>query len=302
MDIAVWGIPFFIFATLGQLIRAIVHISQGGYNYTVVLSLSSMIFLPWIYTCVGVGWANNTAKQRVQYVLGLLLLFFCGPLMGCFIIAYAVQHADDFSWGRTRALAADSANQECVHGSEEKVEDTTKAENTSPLNKEAASSQQPVFVVAEEEKASAAIAVEAEEERESVEAPPGLEPRQAASISPVSNAAIVSRESDEQEEKAVDDGEYESCDDDDSYESSDESLDGDDSSRPSTKYLRDSLATTLTKSSTTRTSLATTVSRSTSGALDLASSSKGSKDVVGRSSVVVATLPRLPFSGPAVAN
>ncbi|PWN27063.1 hypothetical protein BDZ90DRAFT_184724 [Jaminaea rosea] len=301
VDIAIWAIPFFIFATLGQLIRAIVHISQGGYDYTVVLSLSSMIFLPWCYTIVGVGWANNNAKQRVQYALGLLLLFFCGPFMGCCIIAYAVQHADDFSWGRTRALAADSADQECIHGSEAEVEAKTPAPAmappaigpASPFNRATATSPPPqvaIQVTREEhvsdieeehveEKANFAVR-RISEDFHDVDFHDALE--EEPKVSNIATAAALLR-SDSQFTGITDDTE--------SLASSSDSSQDAPSTRPSTGLFsvredsRSSMATTVTRGRDSGGSVAP---------IDL----KEGKATFGKSRIIVAALPTLPYAAP----
>lgn len=44
---------------------------------------------------------------RVRFVVGFFIYLVASPFMNMIIIVYALLHCDEFSWGKTRAVAQD---------------------------------------------------------------------------------------------------------------------------------------------------------------------------------------------------
>ena len=71
---------------------------------------------PLIYYVLIVGWQPRGVKERVQYLLGLLIYFFLGAFLNITVLLYAMWSLDNFSWGKTRKVVG---TVQTLQGSEE---------------------------------------------------------------------------------------------------------------------------------------------------------------------------------------
>lgn len=105
-DLLTWFLPIFILATVANFLRAVIL----HHNVPLLVGLSSVVFLPWLYTFVSVLWVPRTMTERLQYALGLVFLAVLGPFMTALVIAYAIANSHVFGWGKTRQLAEGDEN------------------------------------------------------------------------------------------------------------------------------------------------------------------------------------------------
>lgn len=103
IDILVWLIPVFIFVTIAQVIRAFVFHN----NWQLLVGLSSIILLPWFWALANIIWLPTDGKDRLRFMGGLVLLFFCASFVNLVVTTYTVWNMTDYSWGKTRQLSAE---------------------------------------------------------------------------------------------------------------------------------------------------------------------------------------------------
>lgn len=54
-----------------------------------------------------VVWFPHTAIARVRFLVGFVIYLVASPFVNVLITFYALLHCDEFSWGKTRAVAED---------------------------------------------------------------------------------------------------------------------------------------------------------------------------------------------------
>lgn len=102
-DILCWGLPFFVMQTFALFIRAVIHLD----NLPFLLGFASLTIIPICYSIGVTAWGCTTWKYRAQYLLGLAMVITLSQFVTPCVIAYAIWHMDDFSWGKTRPIEDD---------------------------------------------------------------------------------------------------------------------------------------------------------------------------------------------------
>lgn len=102
-DVLCWGLPFFIMQTFALFVRACVHLD----NLAFLLGFASLTIIPLAYDIVVAVWACHTWRFRLQYLLGMVLVVSLSQFVTPIVIAYAIWHMDNFSWGKTREIEDD---------------------------------------------------------------------------------------------------------------------------------------------------------------------------------------------------
>jgi chitin synthase len=59
---------------------------------------------PLIHYILIAAWQPRGVKERVQYLLGLLIYFFLGPFLNVIVLIYALWSIDNLAWGKTRKV------------------------------------------------------------------------------------------------------------------------------------------------------------------------------------------------------
>lgn len=81
--------------------------------YTLILAFAAVMMCPLVYYLAITVWQPRGVKDRVRYLLGLLMYFFLGPFLNIIVLMYALWGIDDFTWGKTRkVLQVDEHNDE----------------------------------------------------------------------------------------------------------------------------------------------------------------------------------------------
>jgi Chitin synthase/UDP-glucose/GDP-mannose dehydrogenase family, NAD binding domain len=74
-----------------------------------------MIIPVLYYFCLAL-WIPQTFREKLQYLMGLLLYIVCGPFLNIFVLLYALWNMDSFGWGKTRRVVSDANNEKVVAG------------------------------------------------------------------------------------------------------------------------------------------------------------------------------------------
>ncbi|KAJ9623090.1 hypothetical protein H2203_006023 [Taxawa tesnikishii (nom. ined.)] len=110
-DLLTWFLPVFILATVANFLKAAIE----HHNVPLLVGLSSVVFLPWLYTFISVLWVPENWEERLQYLLGLCFLATTGPFMTALVISYAIKNSHVFGWGKTRQLEEGDPNSKPAH-------------------------------------------------------------------------------------------------------------------------------------------------------------------------------------------
>ncbi|CAG8975252.1 hypothetical protein HYALB_00007952 [Hymenoscyphus albidus] len=98
-NVITWVLNLFIIACIASFIKACTFV-----HYSLILAFVSVMLLPLIYYVLIVAWQPRSAKERIQYLLGLFMYFFIGPFLNVIVLVYALWSIDNFAWGKTRKV------------------------------------------------------------------------------------------------------------------------------------------------------------------------------------------------------
>ena len=73
-------------------------------QFWIILSFSSVMILPVLYYILITVWQPRGFRERVQYLLGLVIYVVLGMFLNVVILTYALWNLNDFAWGRTRKV------------------------------------------------------------------------------------------------------------------------------------------------------------------------------------------------------
>ncbi|KAI1773662.1 glycosyltransferase family 2 protein [Hypoxylon cercidicola] len=106
-NVLTWCLNFFVIASLGCMIYAFMH-----QPFWIIMIFASIMFLPLTYyVCLAV-WLCRTWVERGQYLIGLAFFTTCGPFINIGVTLYACIYMDNFGWGKTRKVIAETAEAE----------------------------------------------------------------------------------------------------------------------------------------------------------------------------------------------
>ena len=72
------------------------------------------MLVPILYYFCIVLWIPQTFREKLQYLIGLLIYIVCGPFLNIFVLFYALWNMDSFGWGKTRRVVSDANNEKAA--------------------------------------------------------------------------------------------------------------------------------------------------------------------------------------------
>jgi hypothetical protein len=76
------------------------------------LIFASIMIIPLLYYLTMIIWMPRSALERFQFILGLSIFTVFGPLINICVTLYAVKNMDNFGWGKTRKVVAETGEAE----------------------------------------------------------------------------------------------------------------------------------------------------------------------------------------------
>ncbi|KAI0892845.1 glycosyltransferase family 2 protein [Annulohypoxylon nitens] len=98
-----WVLNFFVIASLGCMIYAFMH--QPAW---VILIFASIMIIPLTFYFGMVFWLCRDWLERRQFLLGLAIFTTIGPFINICVTVYACIYMDNFGWGKTRKVIAET--------------------------------------------------------------------------------------------------------------------------------------------------------------------------------------------------
>lgn len=78
------------------------------------------VLVPYLYMLTLVFWMPKDRKAKAQYLVGLVIYFFTGPVLTILVLFYTTWHLDSFSWGKTRQVISGDNDAESDDAASEK--------------------------------------------------------------------------------------------------------------------------------------------------------------------------------------
>jgi hypothetical protein len=85
-ELLAWCLPIFSLAIIVNFIRA----AAMAQNIPVLIVLSAVALLPWVYGFTSAMWLARSWEARVRYVLGFFIMAVAGPFVAIYAVASTV--------------------------------------------------------------------------------------------------------------------------------------------------------------------------------------------------------------------
>ena len=106
-NVLTWCLNVFVIASIGVMIVAFMH-----QPIWIIMIFVGVMLIPLVYYIIMVTWLPRSMRERVQFLLGLVIFVFGGPFLNITVMLFAVYNMDSFGWGKTRQVIADDAVEE----------------------------------------------------------------------------------------------------------------------------------------------------------------------------------------------
>ncbi|KAI2778724.1 glycosyltransferase family 2 protein [Daldinia loculata] len=106
-NVLTWTLNFFVIASLACMIFAFMH-----QPFWIIMIFASIMIIPLCYYLGLAVWLCQSWLERGQYLLGLAIFTTCGPFINICVTLYACIYLDNFSWGKTRKVVAETGEAE----------------------------------------------------------------------------------------------------------------------------------------------------------------------------------------------
>ncbi|KAI8960170.1 glycosyltransferase family 2 protein [Daldinia sp. FL1419] len=106
-NVLTWMLNFFVIASLGCMIFAFMH-----QDVWIIMVFASIMIIPLCYYVGLAVWLCQNSLERRQYLLGLAIFTTCGPFINICVTLYACIYMDNFGWGKTRKVIAETGEAE----------------------------------------------------------------------------------------------------------------------------------------------------------------------------------------------
>ena len=103
VEVLVFAICPFVVFTIGILIWAIVV-----HPTWMLLYLSVIPLIPIVYSYLITAWLPLPNKEKVDFIVGFSMYVVVGQFINCIVVTYSLWNMDDFKWGKTREVAAET--------------------------------------------------------------------------------------------------------------------------------------------------------------------------------------------------
>ncbi|KAK0391145.1 hypothetical protein NLU13_0646 [Sarocladium strictum] len=112
ITIITWWIGPFVVSAIVTLVIVFVRLGAKLFDNKLFVGLISVLLFRYVYSFMIVTWLPHTPMARVRFVVGFFIYLFASPFMNLIILAYALLHCDEFSWGKTRAVSDEESGGE----------------------------------------------------------------------------------------------------------------------------------------------------------------------------------------------
>lgn len=106
-NVLCWCLNIFIVAAIACMVVA--FMTQPWF---IIMAFAGVMLVPLTYYVIIATWLPRTARERVQYLLGLLAFVLLGPFLNITIMLFAVANMDSFGWGKTRLVVPDDVKED----------------------------------------------------------------------------------------------------------------------------------------------------------------------------------------------
>ncbi|KAI1477330.1 glycosyltransferase family 2 protein [Daldinia eschscholtzii] len=106
-NVLTWMLNFFVIASLACMVYAFMH-----QPFWIIMIFASIMIIPLCYYLGLAVWLCQTWLERGQYLLGLAIFTTCGPFINICVTLYACIYMDNFGWGKTRKVIAETGEAE----------------------------------------------------------------------------------------------------------------------------------------------------------------------------------------------
>ncbi|ETS76038.1 hypothetical protein PFICI_12982 [Pestalotiopsis fici W106-1] len=113
-NVLTWVLNPFVIASLGCMIYAFLH-----QPWWIILAFAGVMIIPLLYYLTMVVWMPRNWLERGQFLLGLTIFAIVGPFINICVTIYAVKNMDNFGWGKTRQVIAETGEAEETNADEE---------------------------------------------------------------------------------------------------------------------------------------------------------------------------------------
>ncbi|KAI1859957.1 uncharacterized protein JN550_011768 [Neoarthrinium moseri] len=106
-NVLTWLLNPFVIASLGCMIYAFLH-----QPWWIILIFAIIMIIPLCYYLTMVIWMPRNTLERCQFLLGLSIFTLMGPFINIGVTVYAIRNMDNFGWGKTRKVIAETGEAE----------------------------------------------------------------------------------------------------------------------------------------------------------------------------------------------
>ncbi|KAI0097103.1 glycosyltransferase family 2 protein [Daldinia grandis] len=106
-NVLTWMLNFFVIASLACMVFAFIH-----QPFWLIMIFASIMIIPLCYYIGLTVWLCKTWLERGQYLIGLAIFTTCGPFINICVTLYACVYMDNFGWGKTRKVIAETGEAE----------------------------------------------------------------------------------------------------------------------------------------------------------------------------------------------
>ncbi|KAI1372998.1 glycosyltransferase family 2 protein [Hypoxylon crocopeplum] len=106
-NVLTWILNFFVIASLGCMVYAFMH-----QPFWIIMIFASIMIIPLCYYLSLTVWLCRNWLERRQFLLGVTIFTICGPFINICVTLYACFYMDNFGWGKTRKVVAETGEAE----------------------------------------------------------------------------------------------------------------------------------------------------------------------------------------------
>ncbi|KAI2609156.1 glycosyltransferase family 2 protein [Hypoxylon sp. NC1633] len=106
-NVLTWMLNFFVIASLACMVFAFMH-----QPFWIIMIFASIMIIPLCYYLGMIVWLCRNWLERGQFLLGMAIFTTCGPFINICVTLYACIYMDNFGWGKTRKVIAETGEAE----------------------------------------------------------------------------------------------------------------------------------------------------------------------------------------------
>lgn len=116
ITVITWWVGPFVVSAFVFLALVLARHPESFIHNKLTIGLLSVLGFRYVYSFMVITWFPHTWLARWRFFLGYWVYLTCSPFMNIIVTFYALLHCDEFSWGKTRAVAAGDPDVEAGYG------------------------------------------------------------------------------------------------------------------------------------------------------------------------------------------